>query len=196
MSMAMPPQREPSGDVACICRHSRGAHFVRPGGCAFCDCERFQDPSSGSVEVATEVREALRIAAQDPVFRGIRPDHLDTIGQFGSRHRFLEGTVLIQEGENADSVYLILAGLVKVERGADSANPLLLAQLGRGQFVGEIGVVRRIPRTATVTALEDLQVLELTVDEIHQAFHQDHDLVLAFARLVNQRMAKMEGSRA
>lgn len=60
---------------------------------------------------------------------------------------FLPGTVLIQEGDASGEVFLILSGRVSVLRcGA------VIASAGAGETVGEMGIIDRAPRSATVVA--------------------------------------------
>lgn len=66
------------------------------------------------------------------------------------------GTVLFREGDEADRVYLILAGAAAAYRGSE-----LLRRVGAGRCVGELAFVRRAARSATVIAETELHVLEL-----------------------------------
>ncbi len=71
---------------------------------------------------------------------------------------FKAGDILIKEGTEGDDVYLIESGKVEVTK-RDSPN--FNAQLGRGDLVGLIAVVSKVPRTATVRALEHTKALRI-----------------------------------
>lgn len=75
-----------------------------------------------------------------------------------SEHRRLyqQGDVLCREGEAADHLYLILAGVVDVSAGGES-----LVQRGPGEIVGEQAFIEGQPRGATVTAIGQVEVLRL-----------------------------------
>jgi Cyclic nucleotide-binding domain/Major Facilitator Superfamily len=66
------------------------------------------------------------------------------------------GTVLIRQGENGDAYYAIAAGQLDVVQDGR-----FVRQCGRGEGVGEIALLRAVPRTATVTAQTDATVYKL-----------------------------------
>ncbi len=66
------------------------------------------------------------------------------------------GTVLIRQGEEGDAYYAIAAGQLDVVQDGR-----FLRQCGRGEGVGEIALLRAVPRTATVTARTDTTVYKL-----------------------------------
>lgn len=67
------------------------------------------------------------------------------------------GAVMVSEGETADRLFLVRSGRFVV----DSSTKGRIAELGAGEVFGEIGVLRRVPRTATVTCAEAGSVWEL-----------------------------------
>ena len=77
---------------------------------------------------------------------------------------FAEGKVLFREGDPADSVFLVLSGVVDVLRELDG-DPILLGTVRAGQFIGEMGVVENRPRSATARAASDVEVEILSPTE-------------------------------
>jgi MFS family permease len=71
------------------------------------------------------------------------------------RHeRVAAGEVVFREGARPDDLYVVRAGTAAVSTFADGE----IRRLGVGDWFGEIGLLRRIPRTATITAVEDLEL--------------------------------------
>ena len=65
---------------------------------------------------------------------------------------FEPGDTILREGDPGDTMFLVLEGTVRVETQAPAGDALQLAELGRGACVGEVSVLTKGPRTATVTA--------------------------------------------
>ena len=76
-----------------------------------------------------------------------------------------EGSVIITEGDPGTSMYLIASGEVKVyTRGAGGT--VYLANLGEGDFFGEVSVLTGKPRTATITASQRTELLRLDKEKL------------------------------
>jgi CRP/FNR family cyclic AMP-dependent transcriptional regulator len=68
------------------------------------------------------------------------------------------GKVIFQEGEEGDQMFIIQEGQVKVSRKI-SGKEQILAVLNKGDFFGEMAIVTKVKRTATVTALSPVKLL-------------------------------------
>ena len=79
-----------------------------------------------------------------------------------------EGSVIINEGDPGSSMYLIVSGQVKVyTRGGGGT--VYLANLGEGDFFGEVSVLTGKPRTATITASQRTELLRLDKEKLDTA---------------------------
>ena len=65
------------------------------------------------------------------------------------------GQILFSEGDSSNGCYCIVSGAVKVSLFSEDGDETLLAVLGKGDIIGEMALVDRLPRSATVTALKD-----------------------------------------
>lgn len=67
--------------------------------------------------------------------------------------KFPAGTVIFKEGDKADAVYFLESGNVEISR-VDAGKKVVLATLGKDAVFGEMALIDKKPRSATVTALD------------------------------------------
>jgi CRP/FNR family cyclic AMP-dependent transcriptional regulator len=90
------------------------------------------------------------------LFEGLSKKELNTISKTGRHVEFPAGSVIVKEGEEGIGFHLILTGKAKVSvRGRSRTS------LGPGKFFGELSLIDRGPRTATVKAETDVTTLSL-----------------------------------
>jgi CRP-like cAMP-binding protein len=75
--------------------------------------------------------------------------------------RMHTGDPIVREGEEADALYVIVSGRVDVKSRGEGKTEQHIRVMEQGTYFGEIGVLERIPRTATVTALEDVELYRI-----------------------------------
>jgi MFS family permease len=93
------------------------------------------------------------------------------------------GEVVVREGEESDRFFIIESGLVEVTQAG-----VVLRQEGPGEFFGEIGLLRDIPRTATVTAVEDTVLQGLGREDFLAAVNGERESYLAADDIVTRRL--------
>ena len=94
------------------------------------------------------------------------------------------GEVLMREGEPGDRYYVVATGSLDV-----SQDGRLLRRCGPGEGVGEIALLRRIPRTATVVATEPTEVFALESADFLAAVSGDARSAAAAERVVGERLS-------
>ena len=98
---------------------------------------------------------ASSLLSRLPLFADVSPDALARLEHRMRRREFAPQSVIVREGGAGDSAFIILSGRVAVRRrDPDSGIDFLLAELGEGQMFGEMALLTRKPRTASVVALE------------------------------------------
>jgi CRP-like cAMP-binding protein len=92
-----------------------------------------------------------------PLFQTVSDDELAEIAPFAEEVSVEEGTQLVREGDFSYEFFAIEEGEAEVTRGGQH-----VADLGPGDFFGEIGVLERDLRTASVVAETDMRLVTLT----------------------------------
>ncbi len=97
------------------------------------------------------------------------------------------GEILFREGEASDSVYLILGGEVEVLRDLGDRR-IRLGTRRAGQIVGEMGVIRDQPRSATIRVVSDAKVSRIAKDPFLAAFGGKDKLALRILKMLCERL--------
>ncbi len=119
-------------------------------------------PALATEEEPVARDEKLDLLHRIPLFAGFDRQHLERLGMLTEEIDVSAGKVLIRQGELGDDLMIIYSGLVAVERNGERVN-----KLGPGEFFGEIALLERGPRTATVTAETACRLLVIN----HRDFH-------------------------
>jgi CRP-like cAMP-binding protein len=77
---------------------------------------------------------------------------------------FAAGDVIVREGDEADALYVVVSGHVDVKSRGEAGVEEHIRVMDAGSYFGEIGLLERIPRTATVTALDDVELYRIDGD--------------------------------
>lgn len=77
-------------------------------------------------------------------------------------------SLIFDEGEPGDAVYLICSGLVEIRKGVRGSNPQVLATLGKGEVLGELALFDDRPRMAAAVALRKTELAAISRDEFHE----------------------------
>ena len=109
-------------------------------------------------------REALlddleEMVSSSHLFKSLDEDGRRTLIGYGYVITFEDGDTIVEQGETGNTMYLVMTGTVRVETAAGPRGSIHLAELGRGACIGEVAVLTRSPRTATVTAVGSVQLV-------------------------------------
>ena len=98
------------------------------------------------------------------------------------------GEVIFREGDEGHEVFIIQSGLVEIAKTDESGGKTTLAFLGEGNLFGEMSLVDREPRSATVTALEETACYILPEQRFAADMENTPPLIQSMVRLLVQRL--------
>jgi len=93
------------------------------------------------------------------LFSPLSEEERRQVAQGAQVHRYAAGEDVVRQGEEGDSFFIITSGTVEVSKTDSSGRKGVLAQLESGAFFGEMSLLTGEKRTATVTALKDVDVI-------------------------------------
>jgi CRP-like cAMP-binding protein len=99
-----------------------------------------------------------------PMFADLSPGFIGHLKERVELQSFAPGQVIVQQGDTADSFYLVRIGFVKVSENYPGGE-MVLAYLSRGDYFGEIGLLGGGDRTATCTALDHVELVRIAGED-------------------------------
>lgn len=97
-----------------------------------------------------------------------------------------KGEILFHEGDLANCAYIIEEGCVEISLERNGAS-IVLAELGRGEILGEMAVIDHFSRTATATVTEDCRLTVVTPSQIRQRIGDADPVVHALIEILLRR---------
>lgn len=94
-------------------------------------------------------------------FRNLDEPVLEAVAARCAAVQYRQGTVIFQEGDQGDRLFIVLSGEVEVWKHLGAADASMLARYGAGRFFGEMALVDELPRSATAVAAADSRLLSL-----------------------------------
>jgi CRP-like cAMP-binding protein len=122
-----------------------------------------------------------------PVLESYSTEDLELLAYTALLRGFARGEHLMVEGAEGDAAYLILSGSVTATRAGAS---MALATLEPGALVGQLALLDRAPRSATVTAVTDTTVLELKANVVANLVKAWSPMALRFQREIATAAAR------
>ena len=129
----------------------------------------------------------LDLLKRVPLFEQCSKKDLQSIARITDEIDLRADKVLIKEGERGGEFFVIVSGEVEVRRKGRK-----VATLGPGNFVGEMALLSKVPRTATVTAVTALDVLVITDRAFLALLEKMPELWLKVARALAERVGDNE----
>jgi len=127
------------------------------------------------------------ILAEVPIFSGLNQSDLDQLAQCSTRSWFKRGSVIVTEGDPADGLYVVVSGRIKVLLSDNEGKEVVLTVESGGACFGEIALLDEEPRSASVAALENTELLIIYRDQFMDLLDNHPE----FARALIRSLAHM-----
>src|SRR5436309_7698510 len=139
---------------------------------------------SGTVDIF--IHNPLAHLRTVPLFASLDDEFLEHLRQRVELVSYNQNQTICKEGDDADAFYLIRSGMVRVSNGLPGGE-MVRTYLSRGDYFGEIGLLRSIKRTATCAALDAVDVVKILA--------ADFTLMLERFPAVRQQIEAVAGAR-
>ena len=143
----------------------------------------------GTVSAGDSRARCASLLTTVPLFRRLTAEQRDLLLASATEQSFAPGHVLIRESDPPDRLFVILSGRVRVlEVAPDSPVELIVGELGEGEILGELSVLRNQPRSATVVAVERTHCLVIPQSEFLKVLQSSAELAVSLLRMLAGRL--------
>ncbi|SOD71890.1 CRP-like cAMP-binding protein [Jatrophihabitans sp. GAS493] len=124
------------------------------------------------------------------LFQGVDDDDAEALGSQFEIFDAARGTTLFHEGEPGDSLYIVLAGKVKLGRRSTDGRENLVAIMGPADEFGELSIFDPGPRTATAVVVTDARLARLPKSALQKWVNDRPEIALQLLRVVARRLRR------
>lgn len=145
------------------------------------------ETASGRVQFLTEPeREGALVEC---LSRIVAPKKEEGPSQYTLRH-LSAGDVLFQEGESPQLAYIVKNGQLRAYSESESGERITLGEIKSGEFVGEMGHFMHEPRSATVEAVTDVDLIEIPLNALDNVIFSRPSWARALVKTLAQRLKR------
>jgi CRP-like cAMP-binding protein len=126
------------------------------------------------------------------LFEGLRPEDLSLFREMARYESYAPGEMVISEDDVGADLFLILSGRVRVTKRMPENYEQVIGFMGKGEFFGEMALLDKMSRSASVYAHETTELAVFSHDELLEVFDSRPDLgfrlVGKFAEVLSIRL--------
>jgi HEAT repeat protein len=125
-----------------------------------------------------------------PLFVALSPEDLRQVAAIADEEIFPDGDVIAYQGEQGDVMYVIVSGEVRVCIEKDGKE-MEVARRKSGEFVGELAIVNREPRNATLIASGDVRALCIDQKSFEGLMRERPEVSLVIIHVLSKRLKEV-----
>ncbi|HCJ11535.1 MAG: hypothetical protein A2Y14_04075 [Verrucomicrobia bacterium GWF2_51_19] len=136
-------------------------------------------------------QDILDLLFEIPLFADLTLDQLKFVARYWHLKKVDKGQYLFRENDIADCLFYVLDGTLKVEKNIGN-HIIDVANITKGQFLGEIAIIQESRRSASVIATEDTELLVIDSRRFDDLISSNLEigiiLLKGIARLISERL--------
>ncbi len=151
-----------------------------------------------SVEQEDRVRESIKQEIVKELrsvelFRPLSYDQLNELASSSSKLLFSKGEILVQQGDSGDSLFIISDGKVDVFVSDAAGRKTHLAELLSGDYFGEMSLLTGEPRSASIIALQETQVIVVEKSGMAELLETETSIIEPLSAMLEKRVEDLSG---
>ena len=136
------------------------------------------------------------VLAAAGLFRGVGPEAAEALAQSLTESDYSRGETVFVEGEQGDTLFIVLSGKVKIGRRAADGRENMLSVMGPSDMFGELSLFDPGPRTATATVLTDARLASLAHSSLRPWLSDRPEIAEQLLRVLARRLRRTNDALA
>ncbi len=146
------------------------------------------DQAQAAINAEHMQNEVFAVLRPLPLFEPLSDDQIHQLAAGATLQRFTSGELLVRQGDAGESLFVIKEGRVEVSVLSDNGLSTVVATHGEGNFFGEMSLLTGEPRTASITALIDTEVVVVDKSDVTTLVMADHSIAEALSNVIESRL--------
>jgi CRP-like cAMP-binding protein len=138
--------------------------------------------------MTASAQDRVGLLGRVPMFADLSAEDLEQVADVAHPRRFAAGEVVFREGDASNTCYIVRSGHARAVREHADGRQLALATFGPGDIFGELAMFDDERRSATVEAIEPLEVLGILGADMRRAMERRPQLAIALAAALSRRL--------
>lgn len=131
------------------------------------------------------------MSAENPLFAELTPSYLQQLSRFSVTRTYPKNTVLINEGDHNDSLYIILSGKVKVYLNDKKGKEAILRIQGPGEYFGELALIDTAPRSASVMTMMPTELAVISKADFKRCLAEVPEIAFDLLQSLSKRVREL-----
>jgi CRP/FNR family cyclic AMP-dependent transcriptional regulator len=133
-------------------------------------------------------QETIELLGQVPAFETLSPGDLERVAGVAVPRTFAAHEVVFRENDDSDTCYIVRSGHARALREHNDGRQITLAQFGPGDIFGELAMFSDERRSATVDAVDDLEVVAILGNDMRSLMRRYPDIAVALVVALGRRL--------
>jgi CRP/FNR family transcriptional regulator, cyclic AMP receptor protein len=144
----------------------------------------------------TDKHTGIRVSATTlralPLFSKLPDTELEKIATLATSRSIVKGTTIVRAGDPTDALYVLISGSMKVYNCDNEGREVIIAILGPGEFIGEMGLIDGAPRSANVVAREHCDLVMIGKEAFKRCLQDNFEVAWQMMKSLVRRLREAD----
>jgi len=122
------------------------------------------------------------------LFSALEYNEIAEISRITTLKHYPKGYMVFQEGDEGDTLYIIINGRIKVSLYDDEGREYILDIIGKDGFFGELSIIDDLPRSANIITIEDSEFLVIKKIDLLKLFMENPAIAISVLKTLSKRL--------